>query len=57
MPVRFSIDEQLKQKDREMKDQVSSHTDSQIGQIVSGGAQPGDFEEVKDVRFKVPHLI
>ena len=40
-----------------MKDQVSSHTDSQIGQIVSGGAQPGDFEEVKDIRFKVPHLI
>lgn len=57
MPVRFSIDEQLKQKDREMKDQVSSHTDSQIGQIVSGGAQAGDFEEVKDVRFKVLHLI
>ena len=57
MPIRFSIDEQLKQKDREMEDQVSSHADSQICQIVSGGAQPRDFEEVEDVRFKVPHLI
>ena len=57
MPIRFSIYDQLKDNDRDINDQISSHTYSKIGQIVSGGAQPGDFKEVKDVRFKVPHLV